>query len=56
METKPLLDAVADLVTFASSPSFATTPAVIGQQVSVFGDRIMCSVCTQVPVLKDVCL
>jgi talin len=32
VETKPLLDAVADLVTFASSPSFATTPAVIGQQ------------------------
>ena len=35
VDCKPLMDAVSDLVTFASSPSFATTPAVIGEQVSV---------------------
>ena len=37
METKPLLDAVSDLVTFASSASFATTPAVMGQKVCLCG-------------------
>lgn len=32
VDCKPLMDAVSDLVAFASSPSFATTPAVIGEQ------------------------
>ena len=35
VDCKPLMDAVSDLVAFASSPSFATTPAVIGEQVGV---------------------
>lgn len=50
--TKPLVEAVEALTTFASSPEFASTPAKISAQVNIISNHDYCDVSKTVRLIK----